>query len=106
MALNLQRKALRSEKSPKLSTWREESNEDCVPKPRRKLSHFRLIDVEKQCVVLAQDQDEYAALSYVWGRVKRLLLTVENLEPLSTPGALSPNREEVPRTFKDALIVA
>lgn len=99
-------KHTKSDKSPKLRTWREESNEDCVPKLRRKFSHFRLIDVKKQCVVLAQDQDEYAALSYVWGRAKRLLLTVENLEQLSTPGALSSDREEVPRTFKDALSVA
>ncbi|KAI3325241.1 hypothetical protein HD806DRAFT_533834 [Xylariaceae sp. AK1471] len=99
-------KHIKSDKSSNLDIWREDRNEDCVPKPRRKFSHFRLVDVKKRCVVLAQDEDEYAALSYVWGRAKRLLLTIKNLELLSTPGALSPNREEVPRTFKDALDVA
>ncbi|KAK0613689.1 heterokaryon incompatibility protein-domain-containing protein [Immersiella caudata] len=78
----------------------------CLPTPRPRIPHFRLIHVQKQCVVLARDGDSYAALSYVWGQAKRLLLTTETLQQLSTPGALSPDKEEVPRTFKDALRVA
>ncbi|KAH8803392.1 heterokaryon incompatibility protein-domain-containing protein [Xylogone sp. PMI_703] len=99
-------KHIKSNTSPNLCISREESKEDCVPKLRRKIPHFRLIDVKNRCVILAQDEDEYAALSYVWGHAKRLILTIENLERLSTPGALSFDREEVPRTFKDALSVA
>jgi hypothetical protein len=84
-----------------------ESGDDwCLPSPRRKIPHFRLIDVQGQCVVVARDHDNYAALSYVWGCAKRLLLTAETLKQLSTPGALSRDKEEVPRTFKDALSVA
>ncbi|KAK4184986.1 heterokaryon incompatibility protein-domain-containing protein [Podospora australis] len=78
----------------------------CVPRPRRKVSNFRLIDVEGRCVVPAWDHTRYAALSYVWGHAKRLLLTSGNLEELLRPGALSPERDEVPRTFKDAIFVA
>jgi hypothetical protein len=99
-------KHIKADKSPELHTWREENSEDCVPKPRRHIPHFRLANVKKRCVALAQDQDEYAALSYVWGRAKRLLLTLENLKQLSTPGALSSDKKEVPQTFRDALDVA
>ena len=85
----------------------------CAPKMRRTIPHFRLVDVKQQCVVLVGQDDkgqtdkyEYAALSYVWGNAKRLLLTAETLDQLSTPGALSLDRDHIPQTFKDALVVA
>ncbi|KAK4454878.1 heterokaryon incompatibility protein-domain-containing protein [Podospora aff. communis PSN243] len=84
----------------------EENSQECLPSPRRRIPHFRLIDVRGRYVITAQDNDDYAALSYVWGDATRLLLTAETLERLSTPGALSSDKGDVPRTFKDALAVA
>jgi len=101
----------KSHSTPREGRWLREGgnshgDEDCSPVPRRKISHFRLVDVKNRCVILAQGQEEYSALSYVWGCTKRLLLIAENLAELSTPGALSPDNEQVPRTFKDALFVS
>jgi hypothetical protein len=42
----------------------------------------------------------------VWGDAKRLLLTNDNEEWLSTPGVLSVATTGVPRTFNDAFVVA
>ncbi|KAK5659846.1 hypothetical protein OQA88_13309 [Cercophora sp. LCS_1] len=86
--------------------WVGHKAESCVPKPRRAIPCFRLIDVNNRCVVLAQDADQYAALSYVWGPCKRLLLTRQTLDRLSSPGALPTADEDVPQTFRDALWVA
>lgn len=82
--------------------------QECAPKPRSKINCFRLIDVQKRCVIEADSQLEleYAALSYVWGHAKRLLLRSDNLGTLSEPGALSHENEHVPTTFRDAFKVA
>ncbi|KAH4062434.1 hypothetical protein HBH50_208860 [Parastagonospora nodorum] len=78
----------------------------CRPKMMCVLHNFRLVDVEKKCVVRIHQPTEYAALSYVWGSAKRLLLTDSNQERLSTPGALSVDNEDVPQTFQDAFVIA
>ncbi|KAF2017602.1 HET-domain-containing protein [Aaosphaeria arxii CBS 175.79] len=88
------------------SGYSNQRQDGCQPVPCLAIPHFRLVDVEKRCIVLAQPEDTYAALSYVWGNSKRLLLLTDNLEELSTPGALSPDRDTVPKTFLDAIIVA
>jgi hypothetical protein len=48
----------------------------------------------------------YAALSYVWGAGKRLLLTNDTLQWLSMPNAFSYDNEMVPATFRGAISVA
>ncbi len=70
------------------------------------IQDFRVIDVQKRCVVRANAKVDYAALSYVWGNAKRLVLSKDNEAWLSTPGALSKDEENVPKTFRDALEVA
>ncbi|KAI9154915.1 hypothetical protein HJFPF1_07476 [Paramyrothecium foliicola] len=94
------------DKLPPSTSRKANFEEDCMPKTRRHISHFRLIDVKKQCVFLAHGQEEYAALSYVWGHAKRFLLTRMTLAQLSMQGALSSEEEKVPQTFRDALSVA
>lgn len=81
---------------------------DCRPKPLPNIPHFRLIDVESRSVVQIDPNQKlvYAALSYVWGNAKRLLLCSDNLDRLSTPDVLIDENEDVPKTFIDALEVA
>jgi hypothetical protein len=80
---------------------------NCRSKDFSPLPGFRLIDVSKRCVMRVDSQPEpYAALSYVWGDAKRLLLTNDNEEWLCKPGVLSADNADLPRTFQDALILA
>jgi hypothetical protein len=67
---------------------------------------FRVIDVQQRCVVRVNGKVDYAALSYVWGNAKRLVLSKSNETWLTRPGALSQTEEDVPKTFRDALEVA
>lgn len=83
---------------------REKSS--CRPRTKCTVPNFRLIDVCKECVVAAAPSDEYAALSYVWGSAKRLILSNETWDVLTKPGALSSGKSDVPQTFQDALLVA
>jgi hypothetical protein len=78
----------------------------CSPQTHVDVQDFRLIDVQKRCVVRANAKVDYAALSYVWGNAKRLTLSKHNEAWLSTPGALAQDEENVPKTFRDALKVA
>lgn len=78
----------------------------CRPNTLSLLPNFRLVDVTNKCVVRVNQPNEYAALSYVWGNAKRLLLSKDNQDWLSTPGALSADNPDVPRTFQDAFVVA
>ncbi|KAF1815613.1 HET-domain-containing protein [Eremomyces bilateralis CBS 781.70] len=67
---------------------------------------FRLIDTQKACVVELEITSRYAALSYVWGDCKRLLLNKDTYPMLTTPHALDSSRTEVPATFRDAIELA
>jgi hypothetical protein len=78
----------------------------CLPKPSVLIANFRLVDVDNRCIVQIATPTEYAALSYVWGNSKRLLLGKNNQKQLSTPGVLSSDNGNVPKTFLDALTVA
>ncbi|PSN71648.1 HET-domain-containing protein, partial [Corynespora cassiicola Philippines] len=83
------------------------SREQCCSAPSQPtIPHFRLIDVVEQCAIAPQPLAQYAALSYVWGTARRLLLCVDNLAQYSTPGALCMNNPGIPTTFKDAFVVA
>ena len=78
----------------------------CRPSTHKLLQGFRVIDVQQRCVVRTSGKVDYAALSYVWGNAKRLVLSKDNEAWLTTPGALAQTEENVPKTFRDALEVA
>ncbi|KAK4209124.1 HET-domain-containing protein [Rhypophila decipiens] len=64
---------------------------------------IRLIDVEEQRIVTATlGQDEFLALSYVWGNTPALL-TEARLSILSAPGALCADHVNIPKTISDAM---
>ncbi|KAF2791060.1 HET-domain-containing protein, partial [Melanomma pulvis-pyrius CBS 109.77] len=65
---------------------------------------FRLIDIEKMCVVLAPSTEEYAALSYVWGKSgAKLELVKSNQSAIETEGSLL--EHHLPETISDAMSV-
>ncbi|KAE8357594.1 heterokaryon incompatibility protein-domain-containing protein [Aspergillus caelatus] len=63
----------------------------------------RVIDVERRCLTLAEENDQWVCLSYVWGRAKTLRLLKENIQAFSQPGSLSP--DVLPNITEDALQV-
>lgn len=68
---------------------------------------FRVIDLDKRCLVEPLDPSEYVTLSYVWGESieshEELQATKDNIELLKTPGVLS--RFRLPATIRDAITV-
>lgn len=64
---------------------------------------FRLLDVEKSCIIQAPPGCRYIALSYVWGGIKQLGLTRANQSALQRPGELRKRASEIPRTVMDAI---
>lgn len=73
--------------------------------PAAEVPHFRVVDVEMNCLVKPGAGDRYAALSYVWGRgtfFRTLRSTVDFLEK---PGALIEVRDQIPQTLQDAMEV-
>jgi hypothetical protein len=60
---------------------------------------FRLIDVQRNCVVQPKGFVRYCALSYVWGSVKQVFLT--SYDSLESPNALI--GLQLPRTILDAM---
>ncbi|KAI1118378.1 HET-domain-containing protein [Nemania sp. NC0429] len=73
--------------------------------PAAMLKEFRLIDVEKGCLVRATTDDKYTALSYVWGSATVMRTLKSNVESLEQPGAFTaPDiHDQVPLTIKDAM---
>ncbi|KAI0554047.1 HET-domain-containing protein [Xylaria curta] len=69
------------------------------------LNEFRLIDVGNGCLVRATSDNNYAALSYVWGKAEVLRTVKANVESLERPGAFyTPEIDpHVPLTIKDAI---
>jgi len=63
---------------------------------------FRLIDVQRGCIVRAESDPIYCALSYVWGSGNQLTLTKSNLTELEKEYALFSN-ELLPKTITDAI---
>ncbi|KAF2814237.1 HET-domain-containing protein, partial [Mytilinidion resinicola] len=65
---------------------------------------FRLIDLEKMCVVLAPSTEQYAALSYVWGESgAKLALVKSNQSVFETEGSFLGH--DLPETILDAMSV-
>lgn len=85
-----------------------ENKDGCEPKIASYIAGFCLIDIARRCVVRVDGsiKYEYAALSYVWGNARRLLLSRDNERALSAPGALLPGNTDVPKTFIDAFDLA
>jgi hypothetical protein len=75
-------------------------------KPKRPLvlpDEFRVIDVERDKVVLAPDHCQYVALSYVWGEITTaLMLRMDNVQRLAQDFSIS--RTDLPATIRDAMI--
>lgn len=67
-------------------------------------SFFRLVDVRHMCIVEAPMSLPYAALSYVWGGSKPVLLCRQNMKELMTEGGLR-KLDYLPQTFRDAIHV-
>jgi hypothetical protein len=66
---------------------------------------FRVIDVQRRCVMKAPRGCTYVTLSYVWGspKYRKLVLTKTNLHRLERMGALS--EQVLPATLEDAIHV-
>lgn len=63
------------------------------------------VDVEKECVAAITADDQYLALSYVWGKVMSFSLRKENFNELQRPGGLSKIFQELSRTIQDAIAI-
>ncbi|RMZ83421.1 hypothetical protein DV736_g6618, partial [Chaetothyriales sp. CBS 134916] len=64
---------------------------------------FRLIDVEKKCIVPADYSYEYFALSYVWGSSACLKITRENEHLFAIEDSLTHHSGLIPQTILDAM---
>ena len=62
-----------------------------------------LIDVVKGCLVPAESDDRYAALSYVWGQVETVRTTKDILVYLLEEGSIFAHINLLPRTIRDTM---
>ncbi|KAK6075904.1 heterokaryon incompatibility protein [Seiridium cupressi] len=62
-----------------------------------------LVDIRRRCLVPAGPDDQYAALSYVWGNVCVTQTTTSNLHTFLEPGSLSSPQVKLPRTISHAI---
>ena len=82
-----------------VSACRETAQQPC-PAPT-----IRLIDIPGGFVTDAfESPPEYVALSYVWGKVKNLMLTAQTAANLQTPGTITANNPDIPLTIRDAIL--
>lgn len=98
-----------------LTTWLRRCEEyhegNCVlPVCREKpIAATRMIDVVAQCIVDVAKPVEYFALSYCWGNSQRsrtsLRLTRGNIQELYVKGALADDRDDLPLTIRDAVLL-
>ena len=63
------------------------------------------VDVRAKCLIEATCENEFAALSYVWGSATQLLLTNTTRDILFTPGGLECIDSALPRTIADAIVL-
>ncbi|KAF2135324.1 uncharacterized protein K452DRAFT_239586, partial [Aplosporella prunicola CBS 121167] len=76
----------------------------CTPPQREHWTDFRLIDVDRMCLVLPHDNPRFVALSYVWGvglEANTIQCTKSNLPILEQEGSLQ--SLSLPATIQDAL---
>ena len=62
-----------------------------------------LIDVVKGCLVPAEAEYQYAALSYVWGQTETVRTTKDNLAYLLEEGCIFAHERLLPRTIRDTM---
>lgn len=60
-----------------------------------------LIDTQQYCIVESESSTKYVALSYVWGSVSTVKLTVANTNEFMQPGSL--HNVTLPHTIRDAI---
>ena len=65
--------------------------------------NFRVINVQRQCLVQAPPDCRYLALSYLWGTSKAFKTVRGNRPHLERDGSLSFTNDALPRTIRDAL---
>lgn len=66
--------------------------------------HFRLIDVERRCIVrVPSAAPDFAVLSYVWGGVKQVVLSSNTEKVLLRRGGLDRTGQRLPNTIDDAI---
>lgn len=82
-------------------------NPAILPRTGKRQLDFRVIDVRQMCLVYAQPECRYLALSYVWGARKKstLVLTSHNEDELMKPGALTNYQALIPNTIWDCMTV-
>lgn len=66
-------------------------------------ANFRVIDVQRQCLIPAPKNCRYVALSYLWGRAKVFRALRKDYAQLTKDASLSSNNEDLPRTIRDAI---
>lgn len=62
-----------------------------------------LIDVQKKCLTVAEPDDRYACLSYVWGGASTLKTGRDNLISLMREMSLESHWDKIPRTIRDTI---
>jgi hypothetical protein len=77
----------------------------CRLESDQKSSSLILIEVVDNCLVAVPVETirRYFALSYVWGGIKMLQITMANLELLKRPGALLDHTVYIPSLIRDAI---
>ncbi|PPQ69957.1 hypothetical protein CVT26_013293 [Gymnopilus dilepis] len=87
--------------TPKLGLLRQEVGGE---ESHAGLKVFRVVDVQKMCIVEAVAGVRYVALSYIWGQVTPSLhLLRNNVAQFSKEGSLAALRHRIPRTIDDAI---
>ncbi|KAI0024345.1 heterokaryon incompatibility protein-domain-containing protein [Xylariomycetidae sp. FL0641] len=83
-----------------------------IPQALLEADFINFIDLEHQCLVnlgsMPVDQRArlvYATISYVWGGPAPLTLLSKNYYEFCQPGALRPERYDLPRTLRDVMIL-
>ncbi|KAH8762957.1 hypothetical protein BGZ57DRAFT_991891 [Hyaloscypha finlandica] len=73
----------------------------------RKVSHIRLIDIDRKRLVWRTTSEAYTALSYMWGppSLPQVRLTRSTQAGLFLDGALAEDNNMIPRTIRDAMLV-
>ncbi|KAI4198196.1 MAG: hypothetical protein LQ350_005432 [Teloschistes chrysophthalmus] len=77
-----------------------------IPPPAKSIcTGFRLMDVERHCIVPYERQCNYVALSYVWGGIETIRNLKKTRQSLEVDGALLRKEYPLPRTIKDAMLI-
>ncbi|KAF2093786.1 HET-domain-containing protein [Rhizodiscina lignyota] len=74
-----------------------------VSLPQHLIDNFKLIDIQRKCIINAPNPCQYITLSYVWGNdsSRYFRASLDNITFLETPGAL--DTIDLPRSVSDAI---